>query len=400
LPRKSGETQYADSWILISSWELGYYPLGFVPYSAESWRKQTADTAPVRRAARALGIEDGLSPAPFGRAEGWGLVATTTCDLPAWKYRVRVVADDGARMWVDRIQVVDSWQGTGVKLGAADVTLGSGSPTHELRVEYFQTFGGFKLWCHFEPVSEVATAWAQNLLHGYADLDKRIAQASATLREKPDDLPSLMDRAHCLARRGRFAEAVPDFERQKQIDPQDHWKYYVLACAAAWAGNQDVYRAAAGEFLERFKSSDRPEIRERIAKIGLLVPSDASLVSKLEPLSEWAVQKGGDLLPWFELTRGLVEYRAGRFERAARILQNAKRETMDYQSQAQLLLVLAMTRHQLGQREAAKALLAEADEVMSAQGARQDLGDLGSSWHDWVIVQLWRAEAGNLIRAH
>ena len=58
-----------------------------------------------------------------------------------------------------------------------------------------------------------------------------------------------------------------------------------------------------------------------------------------------------------------------------------------------------MAHHQLGQREEAEKALKKARAMMEQrQIPKEDSGDYGSNWHDWVICQLLRREAETLIR--
>jgi hypothetical protein len=105
----------------------------------------------VRRS-RALAMASGSTsrPGPGGRTTRFGLVASTSLDLPAGRYRVSTMSDDGIAVEIDGRAVIAPW--SILRLGTADVTLGAGR--HALQVQYFQAEGAFKTWLRIEPLRE------------------------------------------------------------------------------------------------------------------------------------------------------------------------------------------------------------------------------------------------------
>ena len=91
-------------------------------------------------------------------------------------------------------------------------------------------------------------------------------------------------------------------------------------------------------------------------------------------------------------SRALADYRNGRFGQANARLDRIRATQEDAELLIHSDLILAMAHHRLG--DGAKALkhLAAASRAHDAflAGSR---GDLGESWHDWVIVGLLRREA-------
>jgi len=61
-------------------------------------------------------------------------------------YRFYVQVDDGVRVWVDNVLIIDQWHDSAPKLYTADKQLSAGS--HTLQIDYYQNLGGaqVKFW--------------------------------------------------------------------------------------------------------------------------------------------------------------------------------------------------------------------------------------------------------------
>jgi len=73
--------------------------------------------------------------------ERWALEATGHVELPPGRYQLRSISDDGIRVWVDGVLVIDRWSVHESAVDAAPLTAGR----HELRVQYFQADGWTEL---------------------------------------------------------------------------------------------------------------------------------------------------------------------------------------------------------------------------------------------------------------
>ncbi|GAB7036239.1 MULTISPECIES: PA14 domain-containing protein [Catenuloplanes] len=143
--------------------ELDYYENGGDAVAALSWR-QTADaadppdyaaeywnapgrppavptTAPdLARAEPAVDADwGGGSPDPAITPDGFVARWTRTDTLPAGVYRFSGASDDGIRVFVDGVPVVDRWVNQNATF-SADRALAAGP--HEIRVEYYEDGGG------------------------------------------------------------------------------------------------------------------------------------------------------------------------------------------------------------------------------------------------------------------
>jgi parallel beta-helix repeat protein len=71
----------------------------------------------------------------------WALDATATVNLPPGEYTLRTISDDGIRVWVDGVLVIDRWTHHESTVDNAALTGGR----HALRVQYFQDDGWTEL---------------------------------------------------------------------------------------------------------------------------------------------------------------------------------------------------------------------------------------------------------------
>ena len=79
------------------------------------------------------------SPAPEVPPDNFSGRWTRSSDLPAGTYRINIWVDDGVRMWIDDVLIIDGWGEGATRNYVADVNLAAG--THSARVEYFEAVG-------------------------------------------------------------------------------------------------------------------------------------------------------------------------------------------------------------------------------------------------------------------
>lgn len=84
------------------------------------------------------------SPDDDIRSDGFSARFTRRLELPAGLYRVRMMGDDGYRLYVDDALVINEWR-SGIRREArGEVTLAGGE--HTFRIEYFENDGGAALY--------------------------------------------------------------------------------------------------------------------------------------------------------------------------------------------------------------------------------------------------------------
>ncbi|MCG8922254.1 PA14 domain-containing protein [Lentzea sp. CC55] len=83
-------------------------------------------------------------------ADGYSLRATGDIVFPeAGNYKLRVVADDGVRVWIDDATVIDDWIDTGAKWREATVNSPSAGAAKKIRVEYYDLTSFAQLELHW-----------------------------------------------------------------------------------------------------------------------------------------------------------------------------------------------------------------------------------------------------------
>ena len=81
----------------------------------------------------------GGSPAAEVFPDNFSAQWTQTANLPAGTYRFSATTDDGMRVWVDNVMIIDSWFDSQVRTITADVYLGAGN--HTITVRYYEAGG-------------------------------------------------------------------------------------------------------------------------------------------------------------------------------------------------------------------------------------------------------------------
>lgn len=76
---------------------------------------------------------------------------TRTVNLSTGTYRFSVTVDDGARLWVDNILVLDQWHTASGETYVVDVPLGAGN--HFIRMDYYEDTGAAYAYLSYQKVS-------------------------------------------------------------------------------------------------------------------------------------------------------------------------------------------------------------------------------------------------------
>lgn len=132
-----------------------YVPCGYVPkpppppsgggsfpqWKGEYFNNQDLAGAPsVVRNDWAIAFNWGLGwPSPKISADHFSVRWTRTFNLSEGTYRFTMNVDDGARLWVDNVLVIDQWHSYTGQTYTVDVPLGAGN--HVIRMEYFEDVG-------------------------------------------------------------------------------------------------------------------------------------------------------------------------------------------------------------------------------------------------------------------
>ncbi|MBI4616430.1 MAG: hypothetical protein HY720_22660 [Planctomycetes bacterium] len=147
-----GKHLVAVGTLLTAEWDVRWFPWTKDPREdAPAFEALVAGDPIVRKTFPALDF-----PWQGGGPEGvpadrFATVAETTLTLPAGRYRIRTVSDDGVRVKVDGTTVLENWTWHGPTEDTAEEDLSAGE--HRVRVEHFELDGWAVLRCSLEPAS-------------------------------------------------------------------------------------------------------------------------------------------------------------------------------------------------------------------------------------------------------
>ncbi len=203
------------------------------------------------------------------------------------------------------------------------------------------------------------------------------------------------------ARAGQWAKASAAHDRGLKLDPSDHSRWCQAGVLHLAAGDFDDYRRICRELVRRFGDTDQALIAERAAKVCLLLPeavggADSDRMQKLSERAVTGTEKSG-FYHYFARTKGLAEYRAGRYAAAIKWLERLVPNADGGRLDAETFAILAMAHHRLGHAEEAEAALAKEKAIVAklpdpAQGLAED-------WFGWEISLTVCREAEELLKA-
>jgi nitrous oxidase accessory protein NosD len=143
----AGRSVHVTGSLLVTDWRVTWFPWTRDPRADEvSWQRAAAAAARVPGGTHTLPAIDfhWFAKGPAGVApDHFGTLATTTLHLPAGRYRLHTVSDDGVRLVLDGRRVIDRWTKHGPTEDVAEVDLPEGA--HALRLEHFEIDGWARL---------------------------------------------------------------------------------------------------------------------------------------------------------------------------------------------------------------------------------------------------------------
>jgi tetratricopeptide (TPR) repeat protein len=207
------------------------------------------------------------------------------------------------------------------------------------------------------------------------------------LNSQPAMLANLYKtRGGVYAEGNHFAEADADFARSLELDPTsaETWTARVLI---AWKlGGKNGYVETCGQMLARFANPATSKDAQHAAWACSLLPGAVSDYQQVVKLAEAAAAKGSSFEP---TVLGAVYYRAGRFEDAAKRLNDAVGPKANLTS-TWVGYYLAMTQYKLGHADDAKLWLSRA--IAHSDQAFKDDSDFRSGGRPYRWIQRWAAQ--------
>lgn len=110
-------------------------------WEGKYWNNRSLSGAPVlTRQDASINFDwGGGSPAPEVQVDNFSAQWTQTANLPAGTYRFSSTMDDGMRVWIDNVLLVDTWMDSQARTITVDVFLSAGN--HQIVVQYYEAGG-------------------------------------------------------------------------------------------------------------------------------------------------------------------------------------------------------------------------------------------------------------------
>ena len=242
---------------------------------------------------------------------------------------------------------------------------------------------------------QLAEPWSRRFRES---ITREIADVSALVDKDPKRARHYFDRAKLHVRAGQFEEASADYTRGLALDPSDHWPWYYHGCLLAYLGEEAAYREHCAAMLQRFGSSSDGHILDCTVKTCSLLPgADTDRLNQMAN-QVWALGGRDERnVGWFRLLKGIAELRVGSPDRAVVWLTDSLTPTLPHRA-ATAELFLAMSNHKLGKADAARDLLASAEQRVERNTPKPAVGDLAEGGiENWLICQTALREARAIV---
>jgi serine/threonine protein kinase/tetratricopeptide (TPR) repeat protein len=207
-------------------------------------------------------------------------------------------------------------------------------------------------------------------------------------------------RVDLMGRQGRWREAAADAALALELEPDDHYRYHMLAPLLVIAGDRAGYEQLCRRMVATFTNTLNPYIAERMAKDCLLVTNSAVDFVLADKLADIAVSRGSgeSSLPYFQVCKALSQYRQGHFAEAIEWAEKVRTSSHAH-ARGQACAVLAMANWQLGREDEARALLAQGDASVPKIAFAPNARNIGGDWLVWLTARISLDEATVLLES-
>ncbi len=238
----------------------------------------------------------------------------------------------------------------------------------------------------------------------YRDLEPLLAEhVAAEVIQRRESVPLLRVRARVLARRSQWTAAADDFRRIIEFAPNDHFNYLQYAPILVEIGDQEGYRRLCSAMVKAFHDTKDIAIAERMTKACLLLPDTGIDMATLDRWTEMAVREGQGhvYLPYYELARGWLAYRQGKWSETEEWMQkalvNKPGRSRVGPRDGQAFMILSMALSKLNRIDQARDAWSRGQSVLDRLLPKPDSGDQLTSWHDTLICRILMREARTLV---
>lgn len=219
------------------------------------------------------------------------------------------------------------------------------------------------------------------------------------------DEPRLARLYHCrgshFARMQRWREAIADYGKAAELQPDDwnHREAQVVTCLQA--GEMDRYKATCQSALAKLRPDPAAWLKISISLACSLSSLPDFDRNQLAGLADSAIPNANAGVDhWARLARGMAAFRQGRLEQALQTLPGDNTKSTNPKDTLLCLLFRAMTHHRLGDACTSRKLLQQAREENQKQLAEPDGEELRFQDRPvaWCMVQVALREAESLIQ--
>jgi eukaryotic-like serine/threonine-protein kinase len=400
VPRADRQPLHYADWIQFAPWQLSFYNLDKSPEESPTAWEQIVKGNPAKQASlNALAIDEfwhcnrDLPPRPIQ----FGTLTTATVDVPVGRYRFRARSSGKFRIWVDDHPLVSSWQSNADISGSND-----NSDPIQLRVEHFDWYtSNYNLWFRLVPDGDVANAAKASLIDPLEPINQALAKFGAD--PQMPNVDRLAWRENIFYAAGKFKDAAEEGRALIELQPTEHWHWFARGCLLAYLDDTEAYRAHCRAMLERFGDTKDQLVADRLGKTCLLLPSAGGDVERLNELIDRALSPGPESrnLRWFQMAKGMAEYRAGHFEAAIDWLTRSRQAHDNLAALATIETFLAMANYRLGHESDARTQLGLATHRVETQLPKAGVDALPATgeMENWLIAHVALREAEALIGA-
>jgi serine/threonine protein kinase/tetratricopeptide (TPR) repeat protein len=208
-------------------------------------------------------------------------------------------------------------------------------------------------------------------------------------------------RATFHVQRGRWAEAIADFEKGIELDPSDAQLCCSVVPLLVANGDHESYLQHRTTLLAQFSETRHEPTAHRVAMACLILPPPPTELDKAASLADLALAMSDqNAKPWNRFCEGLADYRRGKYDSGAKLARQAldHPEIAWEENGARALDVeayplLAMSLYQLGRVDEAHTAAAKCAELLKNEFSTLPSGN----WADVLYGQALLKEARTLL---
>ncbi len=287
-----------------------------------------------------------------------------------WQYRllqIRPLVEQGRIDEAEKIVEVVRRQ-----IGDATVRLWLEKNLHQLGIKadqgpYDDDFARQLVW-HREQLIKVqpSEVFRQALLFELINEDEnsfspheQLAYLNEFLELRASEPQMLIRRAALLERLHRWDEAIRDYKRVAELDPDQHFHQYRLLALYLFVDDQESFLSAWQQMFDKWADTTEKRIPERLAKPALLLGRDNEGLQFALKLADRAFKerhKEERYEAYDLVAKGFAEYRRGDFQSAINYLNESIaifESGVNPYAPALNYFFVAMAQHQLGSTDAA-----------------------------------------------